>query len=156
MTGPDARPTQLFRIGKEEGSRGDAHLPERCEGCHHAPHEPGQCSANVGTGYRGPVLCQCSQARPPAGPAADARAFAEKVAKNDDEGLPFAFPHSRIVPLARDYLDLLARHAQTVEALEHEWFYNHAEHCRNEWPHSGMCHWPQPAALAAETAEATT
>jgi chromosome segregation ATPase len=32
---------------------------ERCEKCHHDPHEPGSCGVNVGTGHFGPVLCRC-------------------------------------------------------------------------------------------------
>lgn len=35
------------------------------------------------------------------------------------------------------------------DELRNQWLDNHAEHCRNEWPHEGICHWPLPAALAA-------
>lgn len=30
-----------------------------CDKCGHAAHKPGDCPANVGTGYFGPVLCRC-------------------------------------------------------------------------------------------------
>jgi hypothetical protein len=37
------------------------------------------------------------------------------------------------------------------EELLHQWQYNHAEHCRIEWPHPGKdCHWPVPAMLDDE------
>lgn len=32
---------------------------DHCERCRHAPHEPGRCRADVGTGYMGAVPCQC-------------------------------------------------------------------------------------------------
>jgi hypothetical protein len=36
------------------------------------------------------------------------------------------------------------------QELELQWDYNHAEHCTNEWPHRGDCHWPRPRLLDAE------
>lgn len=33
------------------------------------------------------------------------------------------------------------------EALQEQWEANHGEHCRNVWPHDGICYWPKPAIL---------
>lgn len=41
--------------------------------------------------------------------------------------------------------------AQEIEELRRElfrqWELNHSEHCENNWPHPGDCHWPPPKVL---------
>jgi len=37
--------------------------------------------------------------------------------------------------------------AALCSELENQWEYNHSEHCANNWPHEGDCHWPRPAIL---------
>lgn len=32
-------------------------------------------------------------------------------------------------------------------ALEDQWSESHFEHCRRDWPHDGICHWPPPDVL---------
>lgn len=53
---------------------------------------------------------------------------------------------AQIMALAPD----LARLVLTLTTnLETEWFSNHAEHCRNDWPHDGECQWPRAPGFAA-------
>jgi len=44
---------------------------------------------------------------------------------------------------------LTAALAGAREELLNQWVYNHAEHCGNDWPHEGICHWPQPEILVS-------
>jgi hypothetical protein len=37
--------------------------------------------------------------------------------------------------------------AELRKALWEQWRANHIEHCRYEWPHDGVCHWPVPDVL---------
>ena len=43
--------------------------------------------------------------------------------------------------------DLEAENQLLRKEIEEQWFYNHAEHCRDEWPHDGPCMWPLPEVL---------
>jgi hypothetical protein len=36
---------------------------------------------------------------------------------------------------------------QLRQALLEQWLDAHAEHCTNEYPHSGTCHWQPPQVL---------
>lgn len=44
---------------------------------------------------------------------------------------------------------LRGRIAELEAALMKEWQVNHSEHCQNQWPHDGVCHWPMPDCLQA-------
>lgn len=48
--------------------------------------------------------------------------------------------------------DLVSENLELKKQLVREWLINHAEHCGSQippWPHSGICHWPLPEALAS-------
>ena len=49
--------------------------------------------------------------------------------------------------LAQEVLDQRGPGQALEEALILEWFHNHSEHCRIDWPHDGNCYWPRPALL---------
>jgi hypothetical protein len=48
---------------------------------------------------------------------------------------------------------LVAELEQLRAELRSQWESNHWEHCRAEWPHEGVCHWPLPDVLAVEAAQ---
>jgi hypothetical protein len=49
--------------------------------------------------------------------------------------------------MGRDRAALEAENEALRAELRERWEANHAEHCRNEWPHDGDCYWPPPGVL---------
>lgn len=43
--------------------------------------------------------------------------------------------------------ELWQENSRLREELRRQWEFNHFEHCRRDWPHEGMCHWPIPPIL---------
>jgi DNA repair exonuclease SbcCD ATPase subunit len=56
----------------------------------------------------------------------------------------------------QDKETIAAENAALRSELENQWEYNHSEHCANNWPHEGDCHWPRPAILDSPCERAMT
>lgn len=41
---------------------------------------------------------------------------------------------------------------ELVAELWEQWRENHSEHCTNDWPHEGICHWQLPKVLQDQEA----
>lgn len=71
-----------------------------------------------------------------------------------DWGTPTPTKERRVLVMERNRaVTELAQARVLVGALRTElrsqWETNHAEHCRNQWPHNEACYWPMPVVLEA-------